>query len=682
MRLLFHEIKPVVVFDGVMPEVKRREIQRRKDRREKLWRDDDDEADGAMGGGAMRRTAKKILVQRLKELRKKEAVAGFDDSKNAKQEQPNDMSGTGAFVAGFNTGDSTGDDQSTKSEANSSPGMQKGDTNKQVDDEVISIHSEEELQQPPPMNNDSDSDNDWEMSHDVQSSINNSLAQQQLTFSTDDHIDQPNETIASLPTITRTQWIDSQFRAQRIQSRQECISVAADMNEYSSTQLRNFLKGSRLNKRMNEIGVLAGKMAQEGDGGRVTSSSVENVSMQVLFGEDNSGDDQSNEGAQPVQSNLGTKAENGWDGEVDGSSGEGVELSGCSEEGAGRKDDEESRGGFLLPSSDPNPTIPTSMEWESDTNDAIYLRDSDEGSNSGKEQSRAAAEGKEIINNIDSSANNTAAERLSKNPSSNLLAFASAKEWEDWGKGDSDSEKDTKNYSTVRAKSPQLNSQHYDTDSSDETKTTFLTLGNGCQANNLTGKLTDTNKTKEIHSACQTLPVTAKAEENESEYMESVEWEDGNSSDDVELSEEHHEANKAIGCPDVGASVTTVKALESTIGEPRDNTMTNHSLYDTIHDKVRPIGSETANEIIEIQSDDEICWEDGSTASKVYVQEGDDVVCLEEDEASPKNTNDKAVESKEESAAITFGRITDTESFPSRVVVPLYYAYLLMSINY
>jgi len=61
----------VVVFDGVMPEVKRRELQRRRDIREKLWRDD--QGGGDAGVGAMRRTAKKILVQKLKEWRQKEA---------------------------------------------------------------------------------------------------------------------------------------------------------------------------------------------------------------------------------------------------------------------------------------------------------------------------------------------------------------------------------------------------------------------------------------------------------------------------------------------------------------------------------------------------------------------------------------------------------------------------------
>ncbi len=37
MSLLYHQIKPVVIFNGVMPEVKWRKIGRWRDQQEKLW---------------------------------------------------------------------------------------------------------------------------------------------------------------------------------------------------------------------------------------------------------------------------------------------------------------------------------------------------------------------------------------------------------------------------------------------------------------------------------------------------------------------------------------------------------------------------------------------------------------------------------------------------------------------
>jgi hypothetical protein len=74
MRLLYLQIKPVVVSDGVMPEVEWRKIRCRRDQRENLWQDngnkDDSGKDGPLGvggGGALKRAAKMLLVKQLKE---------------------------------------------------------------------------------------------------------------------------------------------------------------------------------------------------------------------------------------------------------------------------------------------------------------------------------------------------------------------------------------------------------------------------------------------------------------------------------------------------------------------------------------------------------------------------------------------------------------------------------------
>ena len=56
-----------MVFDGIMPEVKRRELQRRRDRRERLWRGTGENGEDV--DLALKRTAKKILVKQLKDWR-------------------------------------------------------------------------------------------------------------------------------------------------------------------------------------------------------------------------------------------------------------------------------------------------------------------------------------------------------------------------------------------------------------------------------------------------------------------------------------------------------------------------------------------------------------------------------------------------------------------------------------
>ncbi len=99
MRLLDHQIKPMVIFDGVMLGAKRREIPHRRDQQQKVWHDnagkDDggkDEPLGVGGGGAWKRTAKKILVKQLKEWRENGAMM---QKKKMQKKMEDDKSGEG-----------------------------------------------------------------------------------------------------------------------------------------------------------------------------------------------------------------------------------------------------------------------------------------------------------------------------------------------------------------------------------------------------------------------------------------------------------------------------------------------------------------------------------------------------------------------------------------------------------
>jgi hypothetical protein len=517
MRLLFHEIRPVVVFDGAMPEVKRREIQRRKDRREKLWRD---EEDGEEGGGALKRTAKKLLVQRLKEWRKKEAkltgvenIADNDEDVKSKQKPSSSENATGAFAAGFVPADSQSQHQGSSEQHQST--NEKSDALTEVpkpyeaDNDIISIQSDHEIDQLSTNNNDEDSENDWEMSHAVQSSINASLSNQQSSNLHDETDIQPetsNAVIAALPTITRSQWIDSQFRAQRIQSRQECISVAGNMEEYSSTQIRNFLKGSRLNKRMNDIGALAGKSAVEnGDGAAANAETVNsnahetlNVSMEVLFGEpDDDGD------------------------------------------GDNINSDEESAGGGFLSSSDLKHTNLEPLTLP-ETDAAECLRESeDEGDNIEQVDTSYSPGNNE--HHIELNIDTTSAEGARHNQQSKLIALASAQdEWAAWG-NDEESEEATKPRSKNNGAVTEQNTTRLQSDDSDsdEEGDTFLTLACSSSVNNHAMssstnniKIEDTNQTAPGEDTKQTAPGDTDAESKESNADMSVDWEDGDSGDE------------------------------------------------------------------------------------------------------------------------------------------------------
>ncbi|KAL3805577.1 hypothetical protein HJC23_005821 [Cyclotella cryptica] len=600
MRLLFHEIRPVVVFDGPMPEVKRREIQRRRDRREKLWRDDEDDGEGG-GVGAVKRTAKKILVQRLKEWRKKEAKLtdfrgehGNDDDLG--MQQSSNLKGGGAFAAGFvpadtkmSNGNSSTHDQSAQSDTEVSATVRNNaDKNDEVNDEVISIHSEQDTPQFPIDNNDDDSENDWEMSHAVQSSINDSLAYRQGTtsstslhenFETEPHAS--NEIIASLPTITRSQWIDSQFRAQRIQSRQECIGAAADMNEYSSTQLRNFLKGSRLNKRMNDIGALAGKMATDevGDGASggnrcVSSSAVESPSIKVLFGEEHGDNDEHVSDAVP-------------------------------------NDDEESGGGFVLPSTDKSPIPQKSVDPEN-TLDSISLGESDGESNSREnEKCPSVKENEEFYDATELCVRDGVnATTAGENDTIQGYAFASAEEeWVGWGRNDDniDLEESGKHESKSARELVVASALQVDDDSSsDEDELgTFLTLSNSHRKNTPAAQQSHSNNETDVPKA--SLPKATDTAEGETE---SVDWEDGNFNDE----ESRDEGERREECHSHKASSATDRIPCNELSS-KNNDSTCFGNFSTD----RPERRES------VQSDDEVLWEDGSSPTKDNTQSCNDV---------------------------------------------------------
>jgi len=191
-----------------MPEVKRREIQRRQQRRERLWRGDtNNNGDGT--DGAIKRAAKKILVKQLKEMRerqgrlkknKKRSNVNGNDGMLMREEEENtakSSSNDGALAAGFildnNDDEKTISTSTTKAQHES---LIKYKTAEQ-EDEVISINSKDDSsimdkvamidqavaiqsykQQQKHQN--SEDENDWEMSMAVQESINDSLHQHSI----------------------------------------------------------------------------------------------------------------------------------------------------------------------------------------------------------------------------------------------------------------------------------------------------------------------------------------------------------------------------------------------------------------------------------------------------------------------------------------------------------------------
>ena len=484
----------MVVFDGVMPEVKRREIERRRNRREKLWREDEDG-----GGGALKRTAKKILVQRLREIKRmesksKELADGEDGQKESgttRKKGARDAIHSGAFAAGFVPADVDAEVKIPQQSDSSKQRQDDESKNESIEskDEIISIYSDKKDD-----HSDTNSENDWESSHAVQASIQNSITQPHSESSQQHEptLGQTNEEIAALPSLTRSQYMESQFRERRIQSRRECIDVAADMEKYSEVQVKNFLMGSRLNQRMGEIGKLAGKIAENSNGENrsevieaKTSSAESNrhVSMEVLFGEKD--DDLSNDG--------------------------------------GSSDDDQSGGGFLLPSSSQKVPEAKSTELQN-VSDEVMFEEID--------VCEAHAEKKYLVENdtIQSAQSQsfnhaTTSERKNEPEQSKLFELVSAgDEWATWGE---ESEGETKQEAKqIDSSLLETRSVHEDSSSDEEGGTTFLTLSAASKqpfSEDNRGNVLQPNNTETSASSEVSNPINYDSEHN------SVDWDDGDS---------------------------------------------------------------------------------------------------------------------------------------------------------
>lgn len=229
-RLRYHNIKPVVVFDGPMPEIKRWELQLRRRRRETFAK---------LGDAAVQRMARRMLEQNLL---------------SSKQKSPTtDKQTNGAIAAGVNlqAQSQTNAVDDTKTPSNEQDvdggGRTEGDGFSGGDEEPVEegvndwnqlqSHGDELLE------GESDSENDWE---------------------TPTNADAEVQYISSLPANKRKDAIESAKRRQRLQSRKEFMPAAADPLLFSSVQVRNFLKSSNLNK---AIVNMATRAAQKDDAG-------------------------------------------------------------------------------------------------------------------------------------------------------------------------------------------------------------------------------------------------------------------------------------------------------------------------------------------------------------------------------------------------------------------------------
>lgn len=251
---LFHF--QVFVFDGATPEIKRAEVLRRKRKRDTF-------AD-SLDKSAMQRLAKKLLADRLRKVKAQQSGNAITTNE-------------GGFEAGFNPGGS----QWKSDETQATTTVRAEDSNNSAG--VVLQENEIGL-----LDDDDDGDDgnneapkqqisDWDLP--ISSELENNpdakkeAANTQLATFSAENGSLAVDLVSSMASESeRKDAVEQARKSQRMLSRQEFMPAAANPEDFSSVQMRNFLKYCKLNK---DIASMAKKVAdRRSHGNGFTAKSI------------------------------------------------------------------------------------------------------------------------------------------------------------------------------------------------------------------------------------------------------------------------------------------------------------------------------------------------------------------------------------------------------------------------
>lgn len=304
-KLRYMGIRPVLVFDGATPEIKRRELSLRLKRRKRNLGDylgggiGDEENDGE----AARRMAKRILAKQLR-------TGKLVTTKRRKvQEAGKETPGNGDVSTEPNTKHPKSETQATKAaaaiaSASYAPGFYDPDASvvtKQAKQSTTPKNQNEEtnedddhlLREDYNSNPLTEEINDWDrpivVDSDDEDNAKNLTQPTHLThppkerrqrfprnkkknrlfgsaaskLHSGDGTDFQVESVANLPESARKDVIEDAQKQRRLASRREFMMVASDPDGLSSCQLSNFLKSTRLNRDIAAMARAAKAKAEE-----------------------------------------------------------------------------------------------------------------------------------------------------------------------------------------------------------------------------------------------------------------------------------------------------------------------------------------------------------------------------------------------------------------------------------
>lgn len=227
-KLLFHGIKPVIVFDGETPEIKRAEILKRREQREKGYTGGVGE--GPLDDEAMKRLAKRILLSQINNNSKKTAEddSGHQPEDQDRQQQNNDES-----------------QNKSSSDSNNIINQPEADECSIFTDDMSDSDQDTDNTNDDDQNNENSLSKDDEDDNVLLESTNLSKLSKENNIKTRE--------LQMLTTKERTDVFEKALRKRRMKSRKEFMPVAGNPDGFSSCQLSNFLKQSMLNKNISHV---------------------------------------------------------------------------------------------------------------------------------------------------------------------------------------------------------------------------------------------------------------------------------------------------------------------------------------------------------------------------------------------------------------------------------------------
>ena len=282
-RLHFHGIRPVFVFDGATPEIKKRELAQRRRRRERF--------ESLGGDAAVQRMARRLLAETLRKQKKSkggknatsvEVISNTLNRRNA------------AYAPGFNPGDeeSVSGLKGDEGVAEASSSSKKEDTKSELQSGQPSVDSLKEDQM---ADKNEEETNDWDRPLVAEQNSEATEAESKNASESDSEIEYEDfglkrnvqrtmddfsmedeeaivRNISNLPSSERKDAIERAKRKQRLRSRKEFMPAAANPQSFSEVQLTNFLRSTNLNKSIIKMATEAAKIDNHGLRGEAMAS--------------------------------------------------------------------------------------------------------------------------------------------------------------------------------------------------------------------------------------------------------------------------------------------------------------------------------------------------------------------------------------------------------------------------